>query len=284
LYLLRKGPEGWNEPERLRDYINLPDQTILHPFVLHEKGTEYLFFSSNREGGLGGMDIYISLRPLDSDSLDFSIPQNLGPRINSAGDDITPFFDPTEQTLWFSSNGHPGIGGLDIYKSRRSAERWLPAVHAGLPINSAYDDYFFTVKKNADAVLVSNRPMGNARSRTTDDDLFEFFPKKMPQLMTEFSVGKSMDTLEGKAGTQTPTDQSRPKIYQICLEVQPDFEPTAPRYDAIRGWGSLTAVPMPEQGLQRILVGTFSDYQYANKLVAQVKSSGAFPTAFVIRQ
>jgi hypothetical protein len=66
--------------------------------------------------------------------------------------------------------------------------------------------------------------------------------------------------------------------------VQPDFEPTAPRYDAIRDWGNLTAMPMPEQGLQRILVGTFSDYQYANKLVAQVKNSGAFPTAFVIRQ
>lgn len=286
LFLLRKTEQGWQEPERLRDYINLPDQTVLHPFVLHEADREVLFFASNREGGFGGLDLYVCQRPLDSDSLDFSLPQNLGPRINSAGDDITPFFDPSEQTLWFATNGHPGIGGLDIYRSQRLEAKWLPATHAGLPINSPYDDYFLVKKKNGDAVLVSNRPFGTAKISTADDDLFEFFPKKLLTLGDDgkprptpiskpFAVGEGAD-LPAPAPTQTSS-------FRVCLEVVPDFEPNAPRYRALRALGTLSSVPMPEQGMQRVLLGPFPDRQQANSASAKLRLEG-FPQAFVVRQ
>ncbi len=291
LFLLQKTEQGWREPERLRDYINLPDQTVLHPFVLHEAGREVLFFSSNRDGGFGGLDLYVCQRSLDSDSLDFSLPQNLGPRINSAGDDITPFFDPYEQTLWFSTNGHPGIGGLDIYKTQRLEAKWLPATHAGLPINSPYDDYFLIKKKNGDAVLVSNRPFGTAKTSTQDDDVFEFFPKKMGAVgdgetkramvsSPPFVVdGTKMEVPQPIVGSQQPTTS-----FRVCLEVVPDFDPTALRYQALKTLGTLSAVPMPEQGMQRILLGPFPDRQQAGAAAAKLRVEGGFRQAFVVRQ
>lgn len=301
LFLLQKTEQGWQEPERLRDYINLPDQTVLHPFVLHEAGREVLFFASNREGGFGGLDLYVCQRSLDSDSLDFSLPQNLGPRINSAGDDITPFFDPYEQALWFSTNGHPGIGGLDIYKTQRLEAKWLPATHAGLPINSPYDDYFFVKKKNNDGVFISNRPFGTAKASTQDDDIFEFFPKKVnaagggeaqrtvlnsqPFMVdsTNATPPQSPSSDKSSAG-KTANSQQSTVAFRVCLEVVPDFEPTALRYQTLKTMGTLSAVPMPEQGMQRILLGPFPDRQQAGATAAKLRVEGGFPQAFVVRQ
>ncbi len=294
LFLLQKTEQGWREPERLRDYINLPDQTVLHPFVLHEAGREVLFFASNRDGGFGGLDLYICQRPLDSDSLDFSLPQNLGPRINSAGDDITPFFDPYEQALWFSTNGHPSIGGLDIYKTQRLEAKWLPATHAGLPVNSPYDDYFFIKKKNGDAVLVSNRPFGTAKASTQDDDVFEFFPKIMgaagggeAQRAVFSSQSFAVDSTKAQTANskQQMTNSQQPTVtFRVCLEVVPDFEPTALRYQALKTMGTLSAMPMPEQGMQRVLLGPFPDRQQAGATAAKLRVEGGFPQAFVVRQ
>lgn len=307
LFLLQKTGQSWQEPERLRDYINLPDQTAMHPFVMHESGRELLFFASNREGGFGGLDLYMCQRPLDSDTLDFSLPQNLGPRINSAGDDIAPFFDASEQTLWFATNGHPGIGGLDIYKTQRLEGKWLPAAHAGLPINSPYDDYFFVKKKNGEAVFISNRPFGTAKTSTQDDDIFEFFPKKMMtkgedgELRAMFSskpfvvseaqrpISSNEPPTFGKTSAdesagKTANDQQPTARFRVCLEVVPDFEPTALRYQALRTLGTLSAVPMPEQGMQRVLLGPFTDRQQAGATAAKLRLEGGFPQAFVVRQ
>jgi len=285
LFLLRKTPQGWSEPERLRDYVNLPDQTVLHPFVLHEQGRELLFFASSREGGLGGLDLYVSQRSLDTDSLDFSLPQNLGPRINSAGDDITPFFDTDGQTLWFASNGHPGIGGFDIYRTRRVDGKWLSATHAGLPVNSPYDDYFFVKKKNGDGVFISNRLSGTAKTTSQDDDIFEFFPKKMPVPKEELSQSIPPKLLDYETNPALSSAQSStPRSFQVCLELVPDYDPAAARYAAVQTMGKLYAVPMPEQGLQRILLGPFADQKQASAIAADLRRSGGFPQAFVIRQ
>ncbi|HMX38751.1 MAG TPA: SPOR domain-containing protein, partial [Saprospiraceae bacterium] len=286
LYLLRKTEQGWQEPERLRDYINLPDQTVLHPFVLHQAGRELLFFASNREGSLGGLDLYVCQRSLDSDSLDFSLPQNLGPQVNSAGDDVCPFYDLAEQMLWFSSNGHAGIGGLDVYRSQYLGGKWLPAAHAGLPINSPYDDYFFTKKKNGDGVLVSNRPFGSAKPDTHDDDLLEFFPQKMPPPAEEEEQAASASADQPivlDAHAPPTTAAAAAGSFRICLEVVPDFEAASPRYRGLHPYGQVQAVPMPEQDMQRVLLGPFATRQEAQKWAEQLRRQGAFPHAFVVR-
>jgi hypothetical protein len=181
LYLLRRSDDGsWGAPERLRDYINVPNHTVTQPFVTQDRGRELLFFASDREGGFGGLDIYVCERPLDSDELDFSLPQNLGNTVNTAGDEVTPFFDAASQTLWFSSNSQVSLGGLDIFKSVRADGKWSSPENAGLPINSPADDFFFFLKKTGGGFLVSNRMFGNAKTSTRDDDIFEFFPKEPP--------------------------------------------------------------------------------------------------------
>ena len=219
LFLLRRNSDGsWSEPERLRDYINLPDHTATHPFVTEDRGRELLFFASDREGGFGGLDLYVCERPLDSDDLDFSFPQNLGNSVNTAGDEVTPFFDAVSQTLWFSSNSQVSLGGLDIFKSVRSGGKWSKPENAGLPVNSPADDFFFTMKKSGGGFLVSNRNFGSKTS-TRDEDIFEFFPKELPVALT----GNVLES-----STNQPISDCMVALYELeanaesrLLEVRP---------------------------------------------------------------
>jgi hypothetical protein len=196
LYLLRRAADGtWSAPERLRDYINIPNHSTTHPFVTQDRGREILFFASDREGGFGGLDLYVCERPLDSDELDFSFPQNLGNTVNTAGDEATPFFDPLGQILWFSSNSHTSIGGLDVFKTVRAGGKWSKPENAGMPVNSSADDFFFVLKKGGGGFLTSNRAFGDSKTETRDDDIFEFFPKEPPVALTGNVLDRSSSQL-----------------------------------------------------------------------------------------
>lgn len=174
IFCIRRTEEGWTSPVRLRPYINLEGSTVMFPHVSQGEGMEYLFFSSNRPGGFGGLDLYVCERPLDSDELDFSFPQNLGNQVNTGADEVTPFYQADLKTLWFSSLGHPSLGGLDVFKTVREGATWTKPQNAGIPINSPADDCFFVLKKSGEgAFLSSNRLIANIKATTTDDDLFE---------------------------------------------------------------------------------------------------------------
>lgn len=174
LYCLRRTEDGWAEPERLRSYINLEGSRTLFPQVSQSEGVEYLFFSSDRKGGFGGLDLYVCERPLESDQLDFSFPQNLGVKVNTGADEVSPFFQADAKVLWFSSLGHPSMGGMDVFKTEKEGVGWSRPQNAGIPINSPADDYFFVLKKSgAGAFLASNRSVEGIKPTTTDDDLFE---------------------------------------------------------------------------------------------------------------
>ncbi len=114
-----------------------------------------LYFASNQPGGFGGYDIYVSYKTGTS----WSSPENLGPIINTPGNELAPFFDG--QNMFFSSDWHHGLGGFDIFRAERSENRWSRIFHLGQGVNSSYDDYGFIY----DAIrnlgyLVSNRPRG----------------------------------------------------------------------------------------------------------------------------
>lgn len=179
LYVIRRQESGeWSEPQRLRAYINLEGSTNLWPFVCEYGEEEWLFFSSNRPGGFGGLDLYVCKRPLASDAFDFSFPLNLGNRINTGSDEITPFYEVFSQTLWFSSMGHPSIGGFDVFKAQGEGNRWSAPENPGAPFNSPADDYFYREKKDGSgAFFSSNRRVAGEKDRESDDDLFELiFP------------------------------------------------------------------------------------------------------------
>jgi hypothetical protein len=171
----RRGGTSWSEPIRLRDYINKAGNTQTHPYVTQLGDKEILYFSSNREGGQGGMDIWYATRDVLSESLDFEMPTNLGLGINTLGDEITPYYDATESNLYFSSNGQISLGGYDIYKTKGQEKTWSKVENIGLPYNSSTDDYYFVKNKSkTGGFLTSNRTFGKEKIVTTNEDIFEF--------------------------------------------------------------------------------------------------------------
>jgi hypothetical protein len=182
IFVLQRNQDRWTEPLRLPDYLNAPEATTTHPCVATLGGEEWLFFASDRPGGLGGLDLYACRRPLDSPTFDFSLPQNLGMSINTGGDEATPFFNPATGNLWFSSNGHLSFGGMDIFKSKRSGGRWGHPENPGWPLNSPADELFFRkTPDGASAFFVSNRAIPGQKAHTRDEDIFEyFFEQKQP--------------------------------------------------------------------------------------------------------
>ncbi|MDZ4749257.1 MAG: OmpA family protein [Saprospiraceae bacterium] len=136
-------------------------------------GKEVLFFSSNMDGGFGGFDIYYADR-INDDT--YGLPVNLGPLVNSTLDDETPFY--LNNNLYFSSTGHPGLGGFDIFRTEWNGQEWGKPANLGAGYNSSYDDIFFSVNEDGKlGFLVSNRPDEDARSlksKTCCDDIYEF--------------------------------------------------------------------------------------------------------------
>ena len=104
-----------------------------------------IYFSSNRPGGYGGFDIYVST--LDRFGR-WGRPINLGPKVNTEGDEDAPFIHPDGETLYFSSTGHLGMGGFDIFRSKFIKQKWTTPVNLGYPINTAQDDNYFVIAKD----------------------------------------------------------------------------------------------------------------------------------------
>lgn len=140
IYLARMFDFKFFEAYKLDERINVQGYVSMHPFVSMDGKT--LYFSSNRPGGEGGMDIWKIA--LDSLGNIVGNAENLGSKINSSADEITPFFHEASSTLFFSSNGYNSIGGFDVFKSDYDAERFFYGipVNMGTPINSSNDDTY----------------------------------------------------------------------------------------------------------------------------------------------
>lgn len=153
----RQFDESWGARELLPDKINAPGSNNTHPTLGRdaESGMELLFFSSNRAGGMGEMDIWCSVI---TEAGDISVPVNIK-QINSAQDDITPFFHNDSQVLYFGSMGYKGMGGFDLYSCQKNNNDWEEVVNLGYPTNSGYDDLYYTFDNaSSNAHFVSNRP------------------------------------------------------------------------------------------------------------------------------
>jgi len=134
IWSTRRVANGWTAPVKL--YFNNPAHSYFHPAIT--PGGERLFFVSDQPGGIGGTDIYYVNKREDGG---WDATANAGAGINTAGNELFPTF--YENNLYFSSNGHEGLGGLDIYKFESSGVENL-----GKPINSEKDDLVFSAKDN----------------------------------------------------------------------------------------------------------------------------------------
>lgn len=159
----------WGAPQRLEGVNG--DWIATHPAPGELFGNQVLFFSSDRDGGRGGYDIYYATHQGGNR---YGSPVSLGSVINTAGDEVTPFY--IDGKLYFSSEGHPGMGGLDVFVSTWDGTRWSDPVNKGPGINSPYDDFYLRMDENEkNGFVVSNRPYDRkrtSRSQSCCDDIF----------------------------------------------------------------------------------------------------------------
>lgn len=176
LYMSRFEQGKWNEPERLGREINHPRFTTTQPTVgtSFSSRFEVIYFVSNRPGGAGGMDIWYSV--YDRHTSSHRRARNAGVFINTRQDEVTPFYDIPSRRLYFSSDGWPGFGGLDIFHAEGNMVTWGIPVNMGLPFNSSVDDLDFARDmRGHSGFLVSNRPeQYSIEGCFRDDDLFAF--------------------------------------------------------------------------------------------------------------
>ena len=133
--------DKWSKPKRLNGYINSP---YYESSAATNAQEDKLFFVSDRPGGYGGTDIFLSVKNKRGE---WSEAQNLGPVINTERDEEDVFISASGKHLYFSSNGHPGMGGLDIYRSEFDSVKmeWSEPMNLGYPINSVENDIYFVL-------------------------------------------------------------------------------------------------------------------------------------------
>ena len=184
IYVAREINMRFFESQKLDSAVNVDSCVSINPFVT--KDGKWLYYSSDRPGGLGGLDIWVVR--IDENGLPIEDPQNLGKPINSEFDEKTPFFHEKSRTLFFSSDGHETSGGFDIFKSSfdKDAGNFTIPENMGLPINSTYDDAYFVIDEDLRFGYVSSNRSECTECDSTFDALcshcYKIFDVTLPEL------------------------------------------------------------------------------------------------------
>jgi len=170
---------AWKNSDSLGSIINEFGANTTQPYIGSVNGEEWLFFSSDREDGEGGMDLFYSKI---TNGNQYGKVKNLK-SINSIGNEITPFWDTTSNKLYFSSDWYEGFGGFDIFSSQLN-ENFETPINSGIPANSPANDlYYFT---QADTSYVSSNRKGVyfSKNPTCCSDIFSLKPIPVPIVET----------------------------------------------------------------------------------------------------
>lgn len=176
IYVAKKQGDDWGKPYDLQPPVNTPGWES-QPSISSDGRT--LYFVSNRKGGYGGYDIWKSTVT----DKGWSEPENLGPNINTAFDEQSPFIHADDSTLYFCSDGWPGMGGKDLFVSHLGKDgKWGKPVNVGYPINSSGDENGLTVTASGQyAFFASNKLNGYGGY---DIYTFELPESDRPRLVT----------------------------------------------------------------------------------------------------
>lgn len=167
LYRSTRINNTWSVPENLGPEVNSPHWES-QPCLANDGNT--LLFSSNRPGGKGGKDLYVSHKRDGS----WTKPQNLGVPVNTAGDEGAPFLHFSGQELYFMSNGHPGMGRQDIFLAKKSAELWDTVIHLPPPINSFKEEASLIVDLKGKRATYAVQQKGISDTRFRNMDIIQF--------------------------------------------------------------------------------------------------------------
>ncbi len=177
LYYSEKNGNSWKGAKEVEGVNG--EWLVKHPSVGEHFGNEVLFFSADMPGGEGGYDIYYATKKGEGV---YGDPINLGEVLNTSGDDVTPHY--RDGNIYFSSTGHPGVGGFDIFTSQWNGSYWTKPINLGKGYNSPVDDLHFSLDKSGyNGVLVSNRVgTKSIKSKTCCDDIFTV---RIPEVVLE---------------------------------------------------------------------------------------------------
>ena len=210
--------------------------SFYYPFYDDTNGK--LYFSADFEDGYGGTDIYYVYT---NNGQIMSAPINLGPRINSSGNEIAPFI--FEDNFYFASDVFYGLGGMDIYKSSIEGEDFGIPINLGDQINSAYDDFGLIIRNEGEGLLgyfASNRPGGKGK-----DDIYGFKVDEKPGLKTITFKGEvvnaqssapvpnvvvSLWDMDGNKVATTTSNEDGEYRLEIPYETDVVIEATKKRY------------------------------------------------------
>ena len=207
----RNDTGGWHNPRNLGPNINTRSWDS-HPSL--SKGGDTLFFVSDRLEGFGGIDIYYSTK---DDRGNWTPAQNLGPVINTIGNEMSPFYHPVDDVLYFSSDRQLlNYGGYDIYKVYQQGSVWQEPINIGPLVNGPGNEYYFTIDSRSEYLFYARSQNDQVKGL----DLFSF-PLPMqaqPQATTAFK-GKltNENTGEGFQGVVSIIDLDK------GVEVAPKF-------------------------------------------------------------
>ncbi len=161
--------EDWSTPQSLGDKINRRDSWESQPSLSSDG--KFLFFASDRPGGYGKSDIWMSEQDANGN---WKMPINLGTTINTKGNERSPFLHTDSKTLYFSSSGHDGMGGLDVFYSKMEENgKWHTPINIGYPINSENDEVDFFVSLDGTTAFFSSNNIDNKDWNIYSFELYE---------------------------------------------------------------------------------------------------------------
>lgn len=213
LYISWLTPDGWSTPENMGNRINT-EAWESAPSLSPDKRD--LYFASGRLGGYGGKDIYVSHQLANGR---WSDPENLGPEVNTIGDESTPFIHADNQTLYFTSGGHLGYGGSDLFMVKKlGSNKWSKPINLGYPIN--------TIENEGSLVIAADGKTAYYASDRADTrgglDLYTFEMREdIRPARTLWVKGKVFDkkTQKGLPSAVELTDLS---TQQVLSKIQTD--------------------------------------------------------------
>jgi outer membrane protein OmpA-like peptidoglycan-associated protein/Tol biopolymer transport system component len=213
LYISYLTPQGWSASENLGENLNTESWESA-PSLSPDKRD--LYFASNRPGGMGKSDIYVCHRNPDGT---WTNPQNAGPEINTAGNESCPFIHADNQTLYFTSDGHPGYGGDDLFLVKKQpGGKWSQAENLGYPIN--------TIENEGSLVIASDGKTAYYASDRSDSkgglDLYTFeLRSDVRPSKTLWVKGKVFDA-KTKKGLPSAVELTDLGTHEVMSKVQTD--------------------------------------------------------------
>ncbi|MFK7807355.1 MAG: hypothetical protein AB8F74_06070 [Saprospiraceae bacterium] len=214
---------------KLPESINQKGTTATHPAIAKDAyGKELLYFVSDRSEGLGGMDIWYT----EISGKKFKKPVN-AKYLNTVGNDITPFWHQPSGTLYFSSDSRKGMGGYDIYKSKNEADGWGEIEHTGYPLNSSYNDLYYTMSADSTTAYFASNRLGSfyldKNNKSCCNDIYQAILPLDNTPVEDTPIDSLTVTLIPPDTTDTPsiTSTGPPPIKEKVPTTLEDFLPLA---------------------------------------------------------